>query len=42
MQLGASIAGVSDILTLVARTVTTGAAVTGGGIVAISFYDLTQ
>ena len=42
MQLGASIAGVSDILTLVARTVTTGAAATGGGIGAISFYDLTQ
>jgi hypothetical protein len=42
MQLGASIAGVSDILTLVARTVTTGGAATGGGIGAISFYDLTQ
>jgi len=42
MQLGASIAGVSDTLTLVARTVTTGSAVTGGGIGAISFYDLTQ
>jgi len=42
MQLGASIAGVSDILTLVARTVTTGGATTGGGIGAISFYDLTQ
>jgi hypothetical protein len=42
MQLGASIAGVSDILTLVARTVTTGAAASGGGIGAISFYDLTQ
>jgi len=41
-QLGASIAGVSDTLTLVARTVTTGAAATGGGIGAISFYDLTQ
>ena len=41
-QLGASIAGVSDILTLVARTVTTGGAATGGGIGAISFYDLTQ
>jgi hypothetical protein len=26
----------------VARTVTTGAAATGGGIGAISFYDLTQ
>ena len=42
MQLGASIAGVSDTLTLVARTVTTGGAATGGGIGAISFYDLTQ
>jgi len=42
MQLGASIAGVSDTLTLVARTVTTGGATTGGGIGAISFYDLTQ
>jgi hypothetical protein len=42
MQLGVSIAGVSDILTLVARTVTTGGAATGGGIGAISFYDLTQ
>jgi hypothetical protein len=42
MQIGASIAGVSDTLTLVARTVTTGGATTGGGIGAISFYDLTQ
>jgi hypothetical protein len=42
MQLGASIAGVSDTLTLVARTVTTGGAASGGGIGAISFYDLTQ
>ena len=42
LQLGASIAGVSDTLTLVARTVTTGGAATGGGIGAISFYDLTQ
>jgi hypothetical protein len=42
LQLGASIAGVSDTLTLVARTVTTGGASTGGGIGAISFYDLTQ
>jgi hypothetical protein len=42
LQLGASIAGVSDIFTLVARTVTTGGAVTGGGIGSLSFYDLTQ
>jgi hypothetical protein len=42
LQLGASIAEVSDTLTLVARTVTTGGAATGGGIGSISFYDLTQ
>ena len=42
LQLGASIAGVSDTLTLVARTVTTGGAAAGGGIGALSFYDLTQ
>jgi hypothetical protein len=42
LQLGASLAGVSDVLTLVARTVTTGGAATGGGAGQISFYDLTQ
>jgi hypothetical protein len=42
LQLGASLAGVSDIITLVARTVTTGAGAAGGGIGSISFYDLTQ
>ena len=42
LQLGASIAGVSDVLTIVARTVTTGGAATGGGIASIVFYDLTQ
>jgi hypothetical protein len=40
--LGVSLAGVSDVLTLVARTVTTGGAATGGGAGQISFYDLTQ
>ena len=42
LQLGASLTGVSDVLTLVARTVTTGGAATGGGAGQISFYDLTQ
>jgi len=42
LQLGASIAGVSDIYTLAARVVTTGGAGTGGGVGSLSFYDLTQ
>ena len=37
LQLGNSLTGVSDIYTLAARTVTS----TGGGIGALSFYDLT-
>jgi hypothetical protein len=41
LQLGASIAGVSDVYTLAARVVTTGGAGSGGGIGAMSFYDLT-
>jgi hypothetical protein len=42
LQIGASLAGVSDIFTVVARCVTTGGSGTGGGIASISFYDLTQ
>jgi hypothetical protein len=42
LQIGASLAGVSDIFTVVARCVTTGGSSTGGGIASISFYDLTQ
>ena len=42
LQLGASIAGVSDIYTLAARVVTTGGAGSGGGVGSLSFYDLTQ
>jgi hypothetical protein len=42
LQLGASLAGVSDIFTLAARVVTTGGAGSGGGVGSISFYDLTQ
>jgi hypothetical protein len=42
LQLGASLAGVSDIYTLAARVVTTGGAGSGGGIGSLSFYDLTQ
>jgi len=42
LQIGASLANVSDIFTVVARCVTTGGAATGGGIASISFYDLTQ
>jgi hypothetical protein len=42
LQLGASLAGVSDIYTLGARVVTTGGAGTGGGVGSLSFYDLTQ
>ena len=42
LQLGASLAGVSDIYTLSARVVTTGGAGSGGGIGSMSFYDLTQ
>jgi hypothetical protein len=42
LQLGASLAGVSDIFTLAARVVTTGGAGSGGGVGALSFYDLTQ
>jgi hypothetical protein len=42
LQLGSSLAGVSDIFTLAARVVTTGGAGSGGGIGSISFYDLTQ
>jgi hypothetical protein len=38
LQLGASLAGVSDIYSLCARTVTA----TGGGIGLLSFFDLTQ
>jgi hypothetical protein len=41
LQLGASIAGVSDVYTLAARVVTTGGAGSGGGIGSMSFYDLT-
>jgi hypothetical protein len=40
LQLGASLAGVSDIYTLGVRTVT--GATTGDGVGSISFYDLTQ
>ena len=40
LQLGASIAGVSDIYTLGVRTVS--GATTGDGLGSISFYDLTQ
>jgi len=42
LQLGASLASVSDTFTLAARVVTTGGAGSGGGIGSISFYDLTQ
>lgn len=42
LQVGASLAGVSDIFTLAARVVTTGGAGSGGGVGSISFYDLTQ
>ena len=42
LQLGASLAGVSDIFTLAARVVTTGGAGSGGGIGSLSFYDLTD
>jgi hypothetical protein len=42
LQLGSSLAGVSDIFTLAARVVTTGGAGSGGGVGSISFYDLTQ
>ena len=42
LQLGASLAGVSDIYTLAARVVTTGGSGSGGGIGSLSFYDLTQ
>jgi hypothetical protein len=42
LQLGASIAGVSDIYTLAARVVTTGGSGSGGGVGSLSFYDLTQ
>jgi hypothetical protein len=38
LQLGSSLAGVSDIYTLAVRTITG----TGGGIGALSFFDLTQ
>jgi len=38
LQLGSSLAGTSDVYTLAARTLTG----TGGGIGALSFYDLTQ
>jgi hypothetical protein len=41
LQLGASIAGVSDVYTFAARVVTTGGAGSGGGIGSMSFYDLT-
>jgi hypothetical protein len=37
LQLGSSLAGVSDIYTLAARTLTA----TGGGIGSVTFYDLT-
>ena len=40
LQLGASLAGVSDIYTLAVRTVS--GATTGDGVGSISFYDLTQ
>jgi len=40
LQLGATIAGVSDIYTLAVRTVD--GATKGGGVGSISFYDLTQ
>ena len=40
LQLGASIAGVSDIYTLAVRTVS--GATTGDGVGSISFFDLTQ
>jgi hypothetical protein len=40
LQLGASLAGVSDIYTLAARTVS--GATNGDGVGSISFYDLTQ
>jgi hypothetical protein len=42
LQLGASLAGVSDTFTLAARVVTTGGGGSGGGIGSLSFYDLTQ
>jgi hypothetical protein len=42
LQLGASLAGVSDIYTLAARVVTTGGSGSGGGVGSLSFYDLTQ
>jgi hypothetical protein len=42
LQIGSSLAGVSDIFTLAARVVTTGGAGSGGGVGSISFYDLTQ
>ena len=38
LQLGASLAGVSDVYSLCARTVSA----TGGGIGLLTFYDLTQ
>jgi hypothetical protein len=38
LQLGASLAGTSDVYSLCARTITG----TGGGIALLSFYDLTQ
>jgi hypothetical protein len=38
LQLGASLAGVSDVYSLCARTLTS----TGGGIGLLTFYDLTQ
>jgi hypothetical protein len=40
LQLGASLAGVSDIYTLAVRTVS--GATNGSGVGSISFYDLTQ
>jgi hypothetical protein len=42
LQLGTSLAGVSDIYTLAARVVTTGGSGSGGGVGSLSFYDLTQ
>jgi hypothetical protein len=42
LQIGASIAGVSDVYTVVARCITTGANTTGGGIASLSFYDLSR
>ncbi|NDG31067.1 hypothetical protein EB118_13495 [bacterium] len=42
LQLGASLANVSDIFTLAARVVTTGGAGSGGGVGSLSFYDLTD